>query len=142
LSRNDLAAFISKLINYKCLENDSRVAETFTDYDHDEDGFLTLPDFIAFYTRACKERPEVVWKNLYSFDYRNDLNKIECEEEDLNEALLPRNILSTHEQFYSLLFQLLDEEKEIASEVWKMLNRLPVSQFLLDKLLSLKGITE
>lgn len=57
--------------------------------------------------------------------------------EKIDETLLPRYVLANHEKFFDYMFLLLDEEKEIASEVWRMLNRLPVSQAVLDRVIKL-----
>ncbi len=40
------------------------------------------------------------------------------------------------------MFLLLDEDKEIGSEVWKMLNRLPASQIVLDRIIKLQNVKE
>ena len=51
----------------------------------DRDGFLTLENFLEFYHSACKQRPHVVWNNLASHHYRNDLKKpTEIEEEKID----------------------------------------------------------
>jgi ubiquitin carboxyl-terminal hydrolase 34 len=97
-------------------------------YDKDKDEYLTEEDFIDFYTDACKERLTVVWKNLQVYHYTNNLKKVdEVEMEKIDETLLPRFILKNHEKFFDFMFILLEEDKEIAQEVWKMLNRLPAS---------------
>jgi hypothetical protein len=46
-------------------------------------------------------------------------------------------MLSTHEAFFQLMFLLLDEDREVAAEVWLTLNRLPPSQAVMDRVLKL-----
>ncbi len=41
--------------------------------DLDNDGFLSIDDFLRFYTDASRTRLSTVWKNLQSHGYRNDL---------------------------------------------------------------------
>ena len=75
MSCQQLSEFISKCTGVKCNIDNNKVTHTFTQFDHDNDGFLTLSDFIAFYTYACKDRLDAVWKNLQAFNFRNDLKK-------------------------------------------------------------------
>ena len=49
-SKDKLAAFVERLTGEKCTIEDSRVKETFEQLDLDHDDYLTLDDFIKFYT--------------------------------------------------------------------------------------------
>lgn len=96
---------------------------------------------MEFYGEACAERPHVVWKNLHAYRYRNDLKKIdEVDNELIDENSLPRAILANHPSFFDYMFKLLDEEKDIAVEVWRMLNRLPASETIMQRIVNLEGI--
>ena len=110
MSPENLAEFTSKCTQFKCQINDQKVVDTFSRYDLDNDGFLVESDFIAFYTDACKNRLDVVWKNLHTFGYRNDLRKPdEVEVPKIDETLLPRYILANHNEFFTFMFILLSE---------------------------------
>jgi hypothetical protein len=53
-----------------------------------------MEDFVEFYTSAAVERPNVVWKNLHAYHYRNDLKRVdEVHEAEVDEQNLPRYIL-------------------------------------------------
>ena len=69
------ANFVYKCTGEKCQIEDSRVYGVFEQFDTKKQGFLELSDFLQFYQCATRERPLVVWKNLYAFHYRNDLQK-------------------------------------------------------------------
>lgn len=58
------------------LENDSRVGEFFKAYDSDIDGRITLEDFLGFYRQKSFEKPDIVWNNLLTAKYGNDLKPI------------------------------------------------------------------
>ena len=50
------AKFISYCTNDICKGDDSRVKDVFQQMDDDNDGFLTLSNFLNFYQNACKNR--------------------------------------------------------------------------------------
>jgi len=59
----------------KYKEDDVRVQRFFEKYDKDNDGFLTVQDFLQIYEDA-KVRSHVVWNNLQAHDYGFDLQKV------------------------------------------------------------------
>ena len=94
MSQTQCIEFILKCTNEKCSIDDSRIKDTYDTYDSDKDGFLSLEDFIEFYTQAAVERPYVVWKNIHAYHYRNDLKRIdEVHDFEVVESNLPRYIL-------------------------------------------------
>ena len=97
-------------------------------YDTDNDGILTLENFLTFYTEACNQRSYTVWNNLHFQNYRNDLRlNFEVEEEtELDVNLLIRYQISQEERYFQLLFQLLEHDN-VALLVWPILNRIPTS---------------
>lgn len=58
-----------------CKGEDKRVKDVFVKYDQDKDGILHLADFLEFYRSACNNRSPVVWANLASHHYTNDLRE-------------------------------------------------------------------
>jgi hypothetical protein len=143
MSREQIQALVEKLTGDKCALEDSRVSETMKLYDKDNDDYLQLDDFICFYTSACRERPSIVWKNITASHYRNDLKKVEeVETVAIDETLLPRFILANHEKFFDYMFLLLDDDQDLAAEAWKMLNRLPPSHSVLDRVIKLQNVKD
>ena len=87
------------------------------------------------------KKSEVVWSNLYMHHYRNDLKKAdEVEIEKIDSTKLPRYIITTNQEYFKLLFSLLDFGGKIAIEAWKLLNRLPTSPDVFRNLVELKGV--
>jgi hypothetical protein len=143
MSQEQCIEFVFKCTSERCSPEDSRIKDTYDTYDHDRDGYLTLDNFLEFYTSAAVERPSVVWKNLHAYHYRNDLKRVdEVHEVEVDETSLPRFILSNHNSFYDLMFRLFDEASEVGLEVWKLLNRLPTSQSILNMIVNLEGIKD
>jgi len=143
MSPEHCAAFIHSCTNDHCKADDKRVKEVFATYDTDRDGFLTLENFLDFYTSASKSRGHVVWNNLHAHHYRNDLKKAtEVEEEKVDITTLARYIISTNKEYFHIIFSLLDFGGKIAIEAWKLLNSLPTSSEIFADIVSLKGIRE
>jgi len=143
MSPDHCAAFIHSCTGDYCKGDDKRVKEVFATYDDDKDGYLSLENFLDFYHIASKQRAHVVWSNLHAHQIRNDLKKAsEVEEEKIDIKTLPRYILSTNEEYFSLIFSLLDFGGKIAIEAWKLLNRLPTSPKIFADVVTLKGVRE
>lgn len=83
MNQEGLGKFIMSCTGDNCSPDDYRVVGTFNLWDTDKDGALTLSDFIAFYESACRDKKSVVWKNLHSHGYRNDLKHLSEIGEDL-----------------------------------------------------------
>ncbi len=49
-----------------------KISSLYAKYDDDQDGLLTLDNFLLFYEDAAKDRPSTVWANLRSFGVRGD----------------------------------------------------------------------
>ena len=135
------ANFIHSCTNDNCKADDKRVKEVFSTYDSDHDGIMTLENFIEFYYSACKARPHVVWANLASHHYRNDLKKpSEVEEEKVEVKTLPRYFIATNRECFGMIFSLLDYGGKIAIEAWNLLNRLPTSPEIFKEIILLQGV--
>jgi len=143
MSPQTCADFIHSCTNDYCKAEDKRVKEVFSTYDNDKDGFLTVDNFLEFYMSAARHRPHVVWNNLNAHHYRNDLKKAsEVEEEKIDIHQLARYIISQDDQYFSIIFSLLDMGGKIATEAWKLLNRLPTSKQIYQDIVQLKGIRD
>ena len=143
MNADQCAAFIHSCTNDNCKGDDKRVKDVFATYDDDRDGFLTIDNFLEFYTIACKQRPSVVWSNLAAQHYRNDLKKAsEVEEEKIDTTVLTRYIISRQQEYFHEIFSLLDCGGVVATEAWKLLNRLPTSPEIFSDILLLTGVKE
>ena len=49
-----------------------KISSLYAKYDEDNDGLLTLQNFLNFYVDAAKDRPSTVWSNLRNFGVRGD----------------------------------------------------------------------
>jgi len=143
MSPKHCADFIHSCTNDYCKADDRRVKDVFATYDDDRDGQLTLENFLEFYISAARQRPHVVWNNLSSHHYRNDLKKAtEVEEEFVDVKTLPRYIISTNDTYFQEIFSLLDLGGKIATSAWKLINRLPTSPQIFADIISLKGVRD
>ena len=112
------AEFVRSCTNDTCKADDRRVGEVFKQFDDDKDGFLTRENFMEFYRSAVLEREGVVWSNLHSHGYRNDLKKLsELEEASIDMHLLPRYLLSKTPKSFDLFFSILDMGGKPAEQV-------------------------
>ena len=142
MSPDGCASFIHSCTNDNCKGDDRRVKEVFEKWDHDKDGFLLVENFLDFYQLACNERPTVVWYNLQAHHYRNDLKRhSDVEDESVDIRSLPTYIFSLNQKNYQILFELLDYGGALAIEAWKMINRLPTSTEIMEKITRLEGIS-
>jgi len=86
---------------------DSRVVRLFNEYDKDIDGKLTRDEFIEFYKDRALQKPELVWSNLNTHGYGNDLKPYnnQYSEDDPFEikdpSFLPRYKLSNDPHFHN-----------------------------------------
>lgn len=55
---------------------DQRIVRLFNEYDKDIDGKLTKEEFLDFYKDRALQKPELVWANLNSYGYGNDLRPV------------------------------------------------------------------
>lgn len=95
------AEFIHSCTGDYCKADDNRVRTVFNTFDDDNDGYLTLDNFLMFYQTACIQRPLVVWSNLRAKHVRNDLKSIdEIEISQVDVKTLPRYILNKDSNFY------------------------------------------
>ncbi|EGR29725.1 ubiquitin carboxyl-terminal hydrolase family protein, putative, partial [Ichthyophthirius multifiliis] len=134
MKAEEIAQFTNSCTNDNCLPTDRRIVACLQQYDKDSKGYLLEDNFVEFYSQACRTKPDIVRKNLESYHYRRDLKRYdEIGIEQISVEKLPRYILSQNEEFFQLLFQLLDKQ-EISSNVWKLLSRLPINPSLFQKL--------
>lgn len=69
--------------------------DLFNKYDYDNDGFLGLDGFLAFYEDAAREnRTTTVWSNLKSFGVNSEFRFPNEVAKELTNELFPRKILS------------------------------------------------
>ena len=73
MSMDQCASFINSCTGDNCKGSETRLKLLYDEWDKDQDGYLTLSDFHDFYSKSSLEKPSVVWANLQSYHYRNDL---------------------------------------------------------------------
>ncbi|EAR94410.2 ubiquitin carboxy-terminal hydrolase (macronuclear) [Tetrahymena thermophila SB210] len=135
-----VAQFINSCTNDNCQENDNRVVLCMENNDKGKKGYLTEENFIEFYSTACRNKQEIVRKNLATHGYRKDLKRYdEVTIESIDVTSMPRYILARDEKFFKMVFDLLDR-KDVANATWRFISRLPISPVLYEKIVKLEGI--
>lgn len=141
MSLEQCASFIYACTNENCGVDDRRVQEIFTAYDDDRDGFLTRDNFFTLYLAACQKKSDVVWQNLETFHeskYLKETRRVKPKKVNVN--LLARHIISSHNEYFELLYSLLDCEDYIAVKALDQLDRLPTNPQTFADTVMLKGI--
>jgi len=139
MSPEGCSAFTNSCTGDPCKATDKRIQEFFTSHDDDRDGLLTEENFLEFYRQACIQRPNVVWTNLASHHYRNDLKCYDDEEEDfVDPKALPGFILTQKQENFDLIFSALNEE-DLANDAWDLIIKLPTNPQIFEKIKNLEG---
>lgn len=117
------AAFIRSCTGDKCTADDTRIKNLYAIWDTDKDNILVEENFLEFYMNSCKpERQGVVWANLHSHHYRNDLKKFdEIGLEQVDANLLPRYIIVRDSDFFLTIYNLLESSPSIQKGTWELL---------------------
>ena len=92
------------------LIDDERVRGLLDRYDHDNKGYITRENFLHFYVTAAKDKRALVWNNLLSMGYRENLTK-KSEEAEIDvtpKEMYPRYLLGNDKQFLNIVFGLFD----------------------------------
>lgn len=135
MSPEGCAAFTNSCTGDSCKATNKRIVDFFTMYDEDRDGFITIDDFLKFYTISCISKPTTVWNNLASHHYRTDLKRYDDsdDENSVDITQLPTYILIQNPENFELLFSTL-HNKELATYAWELLLKLPTSPQIMDKI--------
>ena len=87
--------------------DDERVRGLLDRYDHDGKGYITREDFMHFYITAAKDKCSLVWNNILSMGYRENLMK-KGEEVDVDvtkKEVYPRYVLGNDKEFLNIVFE-------------------------------------
>lgn len=138
MSPEGCSAFTNSCTGDPCKSTDKRIQEFFTSHDDDRDGLLTEENFLEFYRQACVQRPNVVWTNLASHHYRNDLKCCDDEEdESIDPKSLPGFILTQKQENFDLIFSALNED-ELANDAWDLIVKLPTNPMIFQRIQNLE----
>lgn len=95
MSKDQCHQFTSACLSSASKRYDDKVRDLFNKYDYDNDGFLGLDGFLAFYEDAAREnRTTTVWSNLKSFGVNSEFRFPNEVAKELTNELFPRKILS------------------------------------------------
>jgi hypothetical protein len=109
----------------------------YADYDYDNDGFLDIDGFLAFYEKAAQDnKGSTVWSNLKNFGVNSDFKFFNETDAQLELDRFPRKRLANNPAFYETLFELL-HNKELSSLVFDLLKRLPISRKVYEEVLGI-----
>ena len=111
MSPEGCAAFTNSCTGDPCKPHERRIQEFFSAYDDDNDGLVTIDNFLKFYTNSCMMKPHTVWNNLTSHHYRHDLRRFDDpdDEENVDLEALPTFILIKDSSNFDLFFSILKE---------------------------------
>jgi hypothetical protein len=84
---------------------EDKINALYVDYDYDNDGFLEINGFLAFYEKAAQDnKGSTVWSNLKNFGVNAELKFYNEAEAPLELERFPRKRLANNPAFYETLF--------------------------------------
>ena len=103
--------------------DDERVRGLLDRYDHDGKGYITREDFMHFYITAAKDKCSLVWNNILSMGYRENLMKKDEEVEvDVTEKeVYPRYVLGNDKEFLGIVFEVFKNAGDDIDKRMKLL---------------------
>ncbi|CAD8066392.1 unnamed protein product [Paramecium primaurelia] len=143
MDAEQLSSFGMKAANDESFKDGKKIKELLDQYG-EQKGYFSVENFISFYEDCCIQQKitSIVWKNLHSFGYKNDLTLLENDEVELDEQKLPRYQLAHNERFYRLMFHFINQSDQIAQECWKLLCSLPVFEAAKQRILNFEDFTK
>jgi ubiquitin C-terminal hydrolase len=149
MDTSDCAKFIKYATNleeeYEISPEDPRVLIFFMKYDKDQDGLLSLQDFLDFYLdQYNNKKPHIIWENLKHFGYRSDFKHINepYEQYNSNKNYMPRYVLAKELNFFNTIFSLheIKGSETLLKESAKLLNFISTNPVVLRNILFLERI--
>ena len=118
--------------------DDERVKGLLDRYDHDNKGYITRENFLHFYTTAAKDKCSLVWNNILSMGYRENLTKkseeveigVTCKEE------YPRYVLGNDKEFLNIVFGLYKSNEEVKMDLFEFVNNLCTNEDMYKQILT------
>jgi hypothetical protein len=110
--------------------DDFRITTIYKFYDQDNDGQLTLDDFLKFYFDSSLSKEDTVRQNLLYLDYDKHLDLIPDEYSDHNVAHkgkrqshcdMPRFKISSNQKYFDLLIKMSSLHKEVVTNSTKLI---------------------
>ena len=118
-------------------------------YDSNQDGKLTLKDFLCFYEESCTSRLTTVRSNLAYMGYRDDLqfmpppgspdNFLQARKTYME---MPRYKISNNQESFDALVSLLDLQSEVSKEAQGLIKSVCTNQKIFFNILKLTLRTE
>ena len=103
--------------------DDERVRGLLDRYDHDGKGYITREDFMHFYITAAKDKCSLVWNNILSMGYRENLMKKdeEVEIDVTKKEVYPRYVLGNDKEFLGIVFEVFKNVNDDDDKKMKLL---------------------
>jgi len=143
-----VARFITKTTKMSCISSEPKVAELISQYDSDNDGALSLQDFLQFYYDAAEypgEKRQACYKNLKNLNVRPDLVKLS---EVVDNALfskkqdMPRFALQANEAQYRTLWSLLERGDSTCEATWELVRMLATNEKQYMEVIRMSSVTD
>jgi hypothetical protein len=144
LSKKDMVSYI-KACGAGEHATEQRMNQIFQQFG-DSNGLMTERSFLDFYREACVSRVEAVWDDLTVHGYNHEVvNELALEEEERrlveDDKVMPRFLLASNDEYFTLLFKALTCSDKVAEAVWALLQRLPTNPALKLRLVSLEQVS-
>ena len=133
-------------------ENDYRVNDMFKENSKKYRNLICRGEFLSWYQERAEARPELVRSNLLEYGYYANYQK-KLDQSTLtydndtritrDSNSLPRSKISTNEQIFEGLLQLVEESKgDEAEGIWNLINNLETNKTVQEKILNNQNIQE
>ena len=144
-----VARFIMKSTKVGCHSSDRMVQEMIQQYDSDNDGMLTLRDFLQFYYDAASDnvgdRRQACFRNLKNLNVRPDLVKLSDVKDFAlfrSKHMMPRFALQANESQYQNLWQLLERGDETCAGTWELIRMLATNEKQYMEVIRMNNVTD
>lgn len=129
MDRQSIGTFITSVTgsNNTIPLDDYRINNFLREYDIGNKGHLSKDEFIRFYTSIVNNHDKLsnIWDNLNNMGVRNDLKYFSDpidNEKITNVKVSVRSTLTKSQEFFKIIFELLDKEEAIAREAYSFLS--------------------
>lgn len=129
MDRQSIGTFITSVTgsNNTIPLDDYRINNFLREYDIGNKGNLSKDEFIRFYTSIVNNHDKLsnIWDNLNNMGVRNDLKYFSDpidNEKITNVKVSVRSTLTKSQEFFKIIFELLDKEEAIAREAYSFLS--------------------
>jgi len=139
MTKASATKFILGVTNEPAKEDDKRIASIFSQYAKKDETQDTLDrdEFLLFYYTAANTKIASVHENLENMFIRTDLKKYSevTEETSYLKEQMPRLTISSNQDQFNKLIELLNRNDDASIDVWNLIRSLSTNQELYKQVL-------